>query len=42
MFLHDEPDTPFFDIPHAAAGSIKLIPLAGSILLSGDEHFAIE
>ena len=42
MFLHDEPDTPFFDIPHAATGSIKLIPLAGSILLSGNEHFAIE
>jgi hypothetical protein len=42
MFLHDEPDTPFFDIPRAPAGSIKLTPLSGSIQLSGDEHFAVE
>jgi Domain of unknown function (DUF5710) len=42
MFLHDEPDTPFFDIPHAPAGSIKLTPLAGALQLSGDEHFAVE
>jgi hypothetical protein len=42
MFLHDEPDTPFFDIPRASAGSVKLTPLAGAIQLSGDEHFAVE
>jgi hypothetical protein len=42
MFLHDEPDTPFFDIPRAPASSIKLTPLSGSIQLSGDEHFAVE
>jgi hypothetical protein len=42
MFLHDEPDTPFFDIPRAPPGSIKLTPLAGTIQLSGDEHFALE
>ena len=42
MFLHDEPDAPFFDIPRAPPGSIKLTPLAGTIQLSGDEHFAVE
>ncbi len=42
MFLHAEPDTPFFDIPRAAPGSIKLTALAGTIQLSGDEHFSIE
>jgi hypothetical protein len=42
MFLHDEPDTPFFDIPRAPPGSIELTPLAGTIQLSGDEHFAVE
>jgi hypothetical protein len=42
MYLHSEPDTPFFDIPRAAPGSIKLTPLAGTIQLSGDEHFAVE
>jgi hypothetical protein len=42
MFLHDEPDAPFFDIPRSAAGLIKLTALAGSIQLSGDEHFRVE
>jgi Domain of unknown function (DUF5710) len=42
MFLHDEPDTPFFDIPRAPPGAIELTPLAGTIQLSGDEHFAVE
>jgi hypothetical protein len=42
MYLHAEPDTPFFDIPHAAPGSIKLTPLAGTIQLSGNEHFTVE
>ena len=42
MYLHSEPDEPFFDIPHAAPGSIKLAPLAGTIHLSGDEHFEVD
>ena len=41
MYLHSEPDEPFFDIPGAAPGSIELTPLAGSIELSGDEHFQV-
>jgi hypothetical protein len=40
--LHTEPGAPFFDIPHAAPGSIRLSPLAGEVRLSGDEHFTIE
>ena len=40
--LHTEPGDPFFDIPRAAPGSVRLIPLAGRIRLSGDEHFTIE
>jgi hypothetical protein len=39
--LHSEPGDPFFSIPRAAPGSIKLTPLAGRIELSGDEHFEI-
>ena len=42
MYLHSEPDELFFDIPSAAPGSIELMPLAGSIELSGDEHFRLE
>ena len=42
MYLHSEPDEPFFDIPHAAIGSIKLTPLVGTIKLSGNEHFVVE
>jgi hypothetical protein len=41
MYLHSEPDEPFFDIPAAAPGSIELTPLAGSIELAGDEHFQV-
>jgi hypothetical protein len=41
LYLHSEPDDPFFSIPRAAPGSIKLTPLAGRIQLSGDEHFEI-
>ena len=40
--LHEEPGAPFFDIPHAAPGSIRLTPLVGEVRLSGDEHFTIE
>lgn len=41
MYLHSEPDEPFFNIPRAAPGSIKLTPLEGTIQLSGDEHFEV-
>ena len=41
MYLHSEPDELFFDIPGAAPGSIELTPLAGSVQLSGDEHFNV-
>lgn len=40
--LHTEPDAPFFDIPRAAPGSIRLIPLVGEVRLTGDEHFTVE
>lgn len=42
MYLHSEPDEIFFDIPRAAPGSITLTPLAGSVQLSGDEHFRVD
>jgi hypothetical protein len=42
MYLHSEPDETFFDNPGAAPGSIELTPLAGSIQLSGDEHFQVD
>jgi hypothetical protein len=42
LYLHSEPDHPFFHIPHAPPDSIKLIPLAGTIRLDGSEHFTIE
>ena len=42
MYLHSEPNTPFFDIPHAPPGSIAMTPLVGTIRLSGDEHFTVE
>jgi Domain of unknown function (DUF5710) len=42
MYLHSEPNEPFFDIPRAPPGSIKLTPLVGTIKLSGNEHFVVE
>lgn len=42
MYLHSEPEQPFFDIPNAAPGSITLTPLSGTIQLSGDQHFGFE
>ena len=42
MYLHSEPDEPFFDIPRAAPDAVKLIPLGGTIRLSGDEHFEVQ
>jgi hypothetical protein len=41
LYLHSEPDEPFFNIPRATPGSIKLTPLVGRIQLSGNEHFEI-
>jgi len=42
LYLHTEPDDPFFDIPNAPPGSIKLTPLAGNVRLSGEEHFQVD
>lgn len=42
QLLHDEPEDPFFDIPHAERGAIRMVRLEGSIRLSGDEHYTIE
>lgn len=42
LFLHAEPDAPFFNIPGTEPGSIALTPLAGTVRLSGDEHFEAE
>ena len=42
MYLHSEPGDPFFDIPGAAPGAIRLTPLIGTIRLSGDEHFEVQ
>jgi hypothetical protein len=39
--LHAEPDQPFFGIPHAPPGSIKLIPLIGRVQFSGDGSFEV-
>lgn len=41
LYLHSEPDEPFFDIPRAAPGSVELTPLDGPVRLSGDEHFEV-
>jgi hypothetical protein len=41
MYLHSEPEQAFFDIPRAAAGSIKLTPVEGAVRFSGDESFAV-
>lgn len=41
MYLHSEPDQPFFGIPRAAHGAVTLTPLVGRVRLSGDEGFEI-
>jgi hypothetical protein len=41
LYLHSEPGDPFYDIPHAMPGVVKLTPLTGRIQLSGDESFEI-
>jgi len=39
--LHDEPHNPFFSIPHAPPGMLRLTPLVGQIQLDGCCHFSI-
>jgi len=41
LFLHDEPDGPFFSIPQTPPDGLQLHPLRGEIRLSGDCHFCI-
>jgi hypothetical protein len=41
MYLHSEPEHPFFDIARAQPGPIKLTPLSGRVQMSGDESFEI-
>lgn len=41
MHLHDEPDNPFFSIPHAPPGMLRLTPLVGQIQLNGCCRFSI-
>ncbi len=41
MYLHSEPDQPFFSITRAEPGSIELAALAGRIELIGNEHFEV-
>jgi hypothetical protein len=41
LYLHSEPDQPFFNIPRAIPDSIKLISLTGRVQLSGNESFEI-
>jgi hypothetical protein len=41
MYLHSEPDQPFFSIAQAPAESIRLTALVGRVQLSGDESFEI-
>ena len=41
LYLHSEPEHPFFSIPRAEPAPIKLTPLAGRVQMSGDESFEI-
>ena len=41
IFLHDEPEGPFFIIPQTPPENLQLVPLHGDIRLSGDCHFCI-
>lgn len=41
MYLHSEPDQPFFAIARAAAGAVRLTALVGRVQFSGDESFEI-
>lgn len=41
MYLHSEPEDPFFSIPRAATELVRLVPLAGRVRRSGDESFEV-
>src|SRR5882762_3878013 len=41
LYLHSEPDQPFFCIPRAEPGAVRLTPLEGRVKLSGDESFEL-
>ena len=41
LYLHSEPDHPFFSIPRAQPAPVKLTPLVGRVQMSGDESFEI-
>jgi hypothetical protein len=41
LYLHSEPDQPFFSVPRSPPGTIELTPLLGRIQLSGDESFEV-
>lgn len=43
LFLHTEPEHPFFDVATAiSAGGVTVTPLSGTLRLSGDEHLRID
>ena len=42
LYLHTEPGDAYFDMPTMPTGSIKLTPLAGTVRLSGTEHFQVD
>ena len=41
LYLHSEPDQPFFSVPRAEPGAVRLTPLHGRVKLSGDESFEV-
>ena len=41
LYLHSEPDQPFFCIPRAEPGAVRLTRLEGRVKLSGDESFEV-
>ena len=41
LYLHSEPDQPFFCVPRAEPGAVRLTPLEGRVKLSGDESFEV-
>jgi hypothetical protein len=41
LYLHSEPDQPFFSIPRAEPGAVRLTRLEGPVKLSRDESFEV-
>ena len=39
LYLHSEPDHPFFSIPRAQPAPVRLTPLTGRVQMNGDESF---